>query len=102
MITTIPQVSYDDFVAAGSLGVAREKGLVKIFALLHLTFSDLKHADKNMLFCLFIYSVTSTAVEVGREGLCCAGRRCHAFQIQCVTTIVAKSFKTPEFVLGRI
>jgi hypothetical protein len=55
MNTTIPQVSYDDFVAAGSLGVAREKGLVKIFALLHLTFSDLKHAVKNIFFfCLVI------------------------------------------------
>jgi len=31
-----PQVSYDDFVAAGSLGAAREKGLVNKFALLHL------------------------------------------------------------------
>jgi hypothetical protein len=28
------QVSYDDFVAAGSLGVAREKGVVTISALL--------------------------------------------------------------------
>ena len=56
MITTIPQVSYDDFVAAGSLGVAREKGLVKIFALLHLTFSDLKHVVKNML-SLLVYLI---------------------------------------------
>jgi len=31
-----PQVSYDDFVAAGSLGAAREKGLVNKSALLHL------------------------------------------------------------------
>lgn len=56
MITTTPQVSYDDFVAAGSLGVAREKGLVKIFALLNLTFSDLKHGVKNML-SLLVYLI---------------------------------------------
>ena len=56
MITTTPQVSYDDFVAAGSLGVAREKGLVKIFALLNLTFSDLKHVVKNML-SLLVYLI---------------------------------------------
>jgi hypothetical protein len=31
---TMAQVSYEDFVAAGSLGVAREKGVVTIAALL--------------------------------------------------------------------
>ncbi|AQK91636.1 GTP-binding protein-related [Zea mays] len=40
----VEAVSYDDFVAAGSLGVAWEKGLV------HLTFSVLKHLVKKETF----------------------------------------------------
>jgi hypothetical protein len=54
LINTIPQVSYDDFVAAGFLGVAREKGLVKILYLLHLTFNVLKHVVKKMFFAYFL------------------------------------------------
>jgi hypothetical protein len=47
IINTTPQVSYDDFVAAGSLGVAWEKGLV------HLTFSVLKHLVKKVFLLIF-------------------------------------------------
>jgi hypothetical protein len=53
---------------------------------------------------LKIYSVlfiSVTAVEVGREGLYCAGRRCHAFQIQCMIQIVARSFVIQNFVQGK-
>jgi obg-like ATPase 1 len=68
MNTTIPQVSYDDFVAAGSLGVAREKGLVKIFALLHLTFSDLKHAVKNIFFSVLLSFNLALWLQLRLEG----------------------------------
>lgn len=43
---------------------------------------------------MYLFLVLSvTADEVGREGIYCAGRRCHALPIQCVITITCKKFQ---------
>jgi hypothetical protein len=56
--------------------------VVTISDLLWLNINSWKTKENVFISCLSV-----TAAEVGREGICGAGRRCDAFPIQCLTII---------------